>query len=261
MKKLALVLGGGGAKGYCHIGVLKVLEENGIKPDLIIGTSMGSLVGGYYAIGKTALEIEQAALKFKRKNFVDFDLFGFFRKGLIGGRRLDKLFDMLFGDIKQEDTKIPFVCVAANLENGKQYNLEKGLIKKNIKASIAVPTLFKAVEIEGKYLVDGGAVDNVPDDVARKMMPDAVILSVDALGNYSPEKYPVKLVGILVNMVTLMQVAHSAKYNSSDIRIKVTQKKIKQTDFNRKQATVSIQLGEQAMKNEIENLKKLLKGK
>ncbi|MDD4350607.1 MAG: patatin-like phospholipase family protein [Clostridia bacterium] len=260
MKKLALVLGGGGAKGYCHIGILKVLEKNGIKPDLIVGTSMGSLVGGYYAMGKTIEELEQTALRFKRKNFVDFDILGFFRKGLIGGRRLDKLMDLLFGDTKQEDTKIPFVCVAANLENGKQYNLEKGLLKRNIKASIAVPTLFKAVEVDGKYLVDGGTVDNVPDDIARRMMPDAVILSVDALGNYSPEKYPVKLVGILVNMITLMQVAHSAKYNCSDIFIKVTQKKIKQSDFEKKQAIVSIRLGEQAMENEIDNLKKILKG-
>ena len=117
MKKLALVLGGGAAKGYAHIGVLKVLEKNGIKPDLIVGTSMGALVGGMYALGKTTEELEKMASKFN--SIGGFSLYGTLFKGnVLNIAKVKKIFNENFKDTKQEETQIKFVAIATDLKKG-----------------------------------------------------------------------------------------------------------------------------------------------
>lgn len=258
MKKLALVLGGGAAKGYCHIGVLKVLEEYGIKPDLIIGNSMGAIVGGMYACGYNAEALEEMAHSIQRKHIMDFDLLWLFKKHLLSGKKLQKLMNRLFNDTEHSQTAIPFVSVATCLDDGKLYVLNKGKVSQSVNASMSVPTIFRPVEIDGRRLVDGGVLNNVPDDIARELLPDAIVLSIDPIGDYAPERYRLKMVETLANMIFLMQSTITSKKDCSDIRIKITQVDTKQIDFDADTAKKSISAGEKAMRARIDDLITLL---
>lgn len=258
MKKLALVLGGGAAKGYCHIGVLKVLEEHGIRPDLIIGNSMGAIVGAMYACGYNAEALEKMAYSIQRKHILDFDLLWLFKKHLLSGKKLQKLMNKLFGDIEHSQTDIPFASVATCLDDGKLYVLNKGRVSQNVNASMSVPTIFRPVYIDGKHLVDGGVLNNIPDDIARQLLPDAVVLSIDPIGDYTPECYKLKIVETLANMIFLMQSTITSNKDCSDIRIRISQTDIKQIDFGAKTAKKSISAGEEHMRARINELIGLL---
>ena len=125
MKKFALVLGGGSAKGYAHIGVIKVLEKHGLKPDLIVGTSMGALVDGMYAIGKDYAYMEKLVSKFN--SIGNFSLVSTIFKGnVLNINKVKKILDNEFGGIKQEETPIKFVCVATDMLSGCPKNFMEG---------------------------------------------------------------------------------------------------------------------------------------
>jgi NTE family protein len=206
--KVALVLSGGGAKGFSHIGVLKVLEEEGIPIDIIVGTSIGSLVGGIYSLGYTAQEMEdicntqdwQSLLldDFPREYLSRADrtlqeryLFGIetneiknltLPQGVIKGQNVLNLLCGLTAsvpsDIDFSKLPISFACVAANLETGKEVILNKGSLPTAMFASMAVPGIFQFPERDSLVLVDGGMVNNFPVDVAKKMGAD-IIIGVD----------------------------------------------------------------------------------
>ncbi|MDM1347161.1 patatin-like phospholipase family protein [Myroides marinus] len=202
--KVGLVLSGGGAKGLAHIGVLKVLEEEGVKVDYIAGTSMGAIVGGLYASGYTATELDSifnsidvsALIKdyiprisksfYEKKNdeiyalTLPFDKFKIgFPKALSRGMYNYNLMNKLLAHVRHVDDfsklKVPFLCIATNLETGEPVILKEGYLPQVILASGAFPSLFAPVEIDGKYLIDGGVVNNYPIDELRKMGADIVI--------------------------------------------------------------------------------------
>lgn len=202
--KVGLVLSGGGAKGLAHIGVLKVLEEEGVKIDYIAGTSMGAIVGGLYASGYTATELDSifnsidvsALIKdyiprisksfYEKKNdeiyalSLPFDNFKIgFPKALSRGMYNYNLMNRLLAHVRHVDDfsklKIPFLCIATDLETGEDVVLKKGYLPQVILASGAFPSLFAPVEIDGKYLIDGGVVNNYPIDQLREMGADIVI--------------------------------------------------------------------------------------
>lgn len=202
--KVGLVLSGGGAKGLAHIGVLKVLEEEGVKVDYIAGTSMGAIVGGLYASGYTATELDSifnsidvsALIKdyiprisksfYEKKNdeiyalSLPFDNFKIgFPKALSRGMYNYNLMNRLLAHVRHVDDfsklKIPFLCIATDLETGEGVVLKKGYLPQVILASGAFPSLFAPVEIDGKYLIDGGVVNNYPIDQLREMGADIVI--------------------------------------------------------------------------------------
>ncbi len=146
MKKLALVLGGGAAKGFAHIGVLKVLAEHNIKPDLIVGTSMGAVVGGAYAKGIDIKTLEEMSTTFSMRKIKDVSLKSMLKKGcLMRGVKLKKYVKNLLGDTLHEELKIPFVAVATELATGKQYNLNAGPVWQNVLASSAMPAVFPSI--------------------------------------------------------------------------------------------------------------------
>ena len=166
---IALALGGGGARGFAHIGVLQVLEENGLLLAAIAGTSMGGLLGALYAAGVPLAEIERESLRLaKPKELLKlFDL-GATSAGLsVQGRRVYELLLKLFGgDREMEALAIPLALTATDLDSGREIVLRQGSLASAVRATISIPGIFQPVPSEGMRLVDGGVLDNVPSAVA-----------------------------------------------------------------------------------------------
>jgi len=202
--RIGLVLSGGGAKGMAHIGILKELERLGIRPDFITGTSMGSVIGGLYASGYSADEIEEIALlmnwedilsnktSLDQINYEEKEVYDRYivelgvkkgklelPKGLIVGQRLSESLSTLtrhVHDVRDfNDLPIPFACVATDIEKGEAVVLNSGSLPLAIRASMAIPSIFTPVEIDGKLLVDGGLVRNFPVPECQEMGADIII--------------------------------------------------------------------------------------
>src|SRR5690606_119645 len=206
--KTGLVLSGGAARGLAHIGVLKALEEQGVRIDAVAGTSMGAVIGGLYAAGYTVPELEKLALTlnwqevlsddparrdvpFRRKqddrdflvkrklSFRDDGSLGL-PLGVIQGQNLALLLERLL--VHTSDTRdfdrlpIPFRAVATDIANDKKVIFSSGHLPQAIRASMSIPAVFAPVEIDGRLLVDGGMVDNIPMDVARSMGVERLIV-------------------------------------------------------------------------------------
>ncbi len=190
-KKLGLALGGGGARGVVHVGFLKALEEEGISPYCISGTSMGAIVGGCYATGMSTDAVRDALLGLKALDIVDIDALPFTRLSLLRSKKLQKLFLKYIGDATFEGLKIPFSCTAVDLYSGKLYVFKEGSLVKAVQASSCIPGIFRPVEHEGMLLVDGGVLCRVPVRQAKELGAD-VVVGVDAIKNsaYPVEKIP-----------------------------------------------------------------------
>lgn len=205
--KIALVLAGGGARGAAHVGVLKVLEDNRIPVDMVTGTSMGAFVGGLYASGKSADEIDslmrqldwnqgyqedpgRSAQSLRKKEQRDRFQLGLnlglsddgqlkVPKGLLQGQAMVSLVRQSLGDLPNfqsfDELPIPFRCVATNIENKDAVVMDHGNLAQALQASMAVPGILRPVERDGLLLVDGGVVNNMPVDVAKAMGADIVI--------------------------------------------------------------------------------------
>lgn len=260
MKKLALVLGGGAAKGYAHIGVIKQLEKSGLKPDLIVGTSMGALVGAMYACGKDVAYLEELAKNFN--NLGNFSLISTLFKGnVLNINKVKKIFEKEFGEIRQEETPIKFVCVATDMLTGEAKNFEKGLLKDNVMASISIPGIFPSMKIDESVYCDGGLVNNLAEDVARELLPDAVIVSVDVIGEYSKqvEKLKFKTMENLLNAITIMtQNVVKNKPVIADKRLVLSLPHVSIMNFSSELAHKTIHKGALLAKKHIPEIKNLL---
>jgi NTE family protein len=260
MKKLALVLGGGAAKGFAHIGVIKELEKHGIKPDLIVGTSMGALVGGMYACGKEISHMEKLVSNFN--SIGNFSLMSALFKGnVLNINKVRKIFDKEFDGTLQEDMPIKFVCVATDMKTGEQKNFQKGLLKENIMASISIPGIFPSVKIDEDVYCDGGLVNNLAEDVAREILPDAVIVSVDVIGEYSKqvERLKFKTMENLLNAITIMtQNVVKNKPILADIRLTLSLPNVSMMNFSGELAKKTIRKGELLVKKNVKQIKELL---
>jgi predicted acylesterase/phospholipase RssA len=171
---VGLVLGGGGARAYAHLGVLRVLQEEGIPIDSIAGTSMGAFIGALYIMGKTVEEIFEISWENWRKLKSPIS-WTFPKIAFIKGKRIHNLVHNIFGDILIEDLPLPFFCVAGDLVSGKEVVIGSGKLYKAILATGALPGFFAPVPLENMYLVDGGVVNNVPGDVLKNHGIDMVI--------------------------------------------------------------------------------------
>ena len=183
--KIGFVLGAGSARGWAHIGVLRALTEEGIKPDFIAGSSVGALVGAAFAAGRLdQLEAWARALDWKRiLRLADFGL----RGGLIRGRRMREVFSEQFVERNFSDLSVPFAAVATDLHSGQEIWLREGKVSDAIGASIAVPGLFQPVLYEDRFLVDGSVVNPIPVSLCRAMGADIVVavdLGSDLVGRY-----------------------------------------------------------------------------
>lgn len=174
--KIALVLGGGAARGFAHIGVIRVLEQEKIPIDMVIGTSVGSLIGAIYAYDRNSFELEWTAFMLERDNIFDYGLMNMLTGlGAAKGEKLEEFIRVKIPVKNVEELKIPFAAVATDLNRGSRVVLDSGSIAKAVHASCAIPGVFQPVEHQGKLLVDGGVLDNIAVDVARERGADIVI--------------------------------------------------------------------------------------
>jgi NTE family protein len=172
-QRIGLVLGGGAARGWAHIGAIRALLDAGIKPDVVCGTSIGALVGAVYANGDLDwLEEWVSRLTWQTVvRLLDLQISG----GLLGGRKVIKVFADRFNGCEIRDLKIPFAAVATELDSGREVWLQDGRVVDAVRASIAIPGIFTPMWHEGAWLVDGGLANPVPVSVARGMRADCVI--------------------------------------------------------------------------------------
>lgn len=175
-RKIALVLGGGSARGLAHIGVLKVLKRHNIPVDLIVGTSIGALIGAIYALDIPLRDAEERALKITWWQLTDFVIS---KIGFLEGRNLERIIRESIEEKGFEDLKIPLAVVATDIENGEEVVITSGDLCRVIKASCAIPGIFIPVRIDDRLLVDGGLKNPVPTEVARRMGA-TFIIAVDA---------------------------------------------------------------------------------
>ena len=170
--RIGLALGGGAARGFAHIGVIQVLEEQGIRPDLVVGTSAGSLVAALYASGKSGVELAALAATMDESAFADWSFPG---RGLIRGEGLAKYVRDHTGGLRIEEMRVPLGIVATDLDSGEAILFQRGDPGVAVRASSAVPAVFQPVRIGLREYVDGGLVAPVPVRFARQMGADLVI--------------------------------------------------------------------------------------
>jgi len=183
--RVGLALSGGGARGLAHIGVLKVLEREGVPIDMLAGTSMGGIVAGAYAAGLTPSFLEQEALRMTSpRQLLSLADPTLPRRGLFEGQKVVSYLSSHLGNCTFETLKRPLRVIAVDLVASKPVILDQGSVTDAVRATIALPGLFKPVEQDGQLLVDGGLLDNVPADVARQMGAD-VVIAVDVIGSSS----------------------------------------------------------------------------
>ncbi len=189
--KIAVVLGGGGARGLSHIGVLKTLKEKNIPVDIIVGTSAGALVGGLYAAGIDIAELERIGVNTgwnKLSNLSRFRMLGLVtRESLLSTKKLENYLQDKIGRKRFTDLKIPFACIACDIKTGERIVFKEGELAFAMRASATIPGVFEAAEYRHRYLVDGGVVDNLPVDIARLMGADFIIAVYPKADNSSFE--------------------------------------------------------------------------
>ncbi|WP_095210779.1 patatin-like phospholipase family protein [Chromobacterium sphagni] len=170
--KIGLALGGGAVKGFAHIGVIKVLEAAGIVPDVITGTSAGSVVGSLYASGLNGMQLQQRAIALDQADLTDWTLSS---KGVIKGEKLQDWINTQVGNRPLEKLARPFGAVATELDSGRRVVFRTGNTGQAVRASASIPNVFLPVKIGGKSYVDGGLVSPVPVSAAREMGAQFVI--------------------------------------------------------------------------------------
>lgn len=188
--KIGLALGSGSARGWSHIGVIKALHSLGIEPDIICGTSIGSLVGGMYVTGNLDT-LHKWILSLDRREIIKYlDISLLTGGGFVEGKSIINFFHQHMGDQNIEDLHKTYACVATNLDTGREVWIQSGSVLESIRASMALPGLFTPVNKDNTWLVDGGIVNPVPVSVCRALGADKVIavnLNGDIVGKHARE--------------------------------------------------------------------------
>jgi NTE family protein len=182
--KVGVVLGAGAARGWAHIGAMQELDALGLRPDVVVGSSIGSLVGGCYAAGRLDM-LEAFARSLTRRRVLGLLDFSFTGSGLIGGERLRARLEAALGGLQIEDLPIRFAGVATEIGDGHEIWLRRGSLVEAIRASYALPGVFDPVKVDGRWLFDGAIVNPVPVSVARALGAERVIalnVSSDSVG-------------------------------------------------------------------------------
>ncbi len=256
MIKVGIALGSGGARGLAHIGVLDVLCEAGVPVDLVTGSSMGAVVGAIYACGSDLRMAGKLAAMLKERSYLDMVVP---REGFIKGDKFQELIRIITKDMDFSQTRVPFACVAVDLENSELLLLREGKIHEAVRASISIPGIFVPHRHLGRMLVDGGVVERVPVHGARAMGADFVI-GVD-VGYQGGQRAPAKnVIDILNYTIELMQweVAR-ARASTADVMISPQVDHI--NPLSNAQAEECVELGRAAAMEALPQLKMLLENK
>jgi NTE family protein len=232
--KIGLALGGGAAKGFAHIGVIKMLEASGIHPDVVAGTSAGSVVGALYASGMDAFALQQTAFGLDEAKIRDVRLFS---GGLVQGQALQDYVNQLLHKQPIEQLKMPFAAVATELETGTRTVFVRGNTGRAVRASSSIPGVFEPVEIHGKHYVDGGVVSPIPVDAARQLGADFVIaVDISAAPNGSNPQGMMNIVGQSIDIMGRQLAAQESA--RADVVIRPDLRGIGRTDFEQKNQAI-----------------------
>ncbi|MBN1862578.1 MAG: patatin-like phospholipase family protein [Dehalococcoidales bacterium] len=267
-KKVGLALGSGAARGLAHVGVLAALEKRGIPVDLIAGTSIGAIIGAAYAAGKDVSEIKKAVSGLNRRQMLSLADFTIPTKGFIKGKRMTDWFKSVIGDVNFKDLKIPFACVATDIETGEEVVIRQGSVAAAARASASLPVIFTPTRLGGRYLVDGGLVNPIPVRLLREMGAELVI-AVNVVPYLSNLQKPTEttakvrpkepnIFGVLIRMVYIVGYqAALAGIREADVTIAPNVAHIRPDNFNR--ARECILQGERAARRAIPEIERLLK--
>lgn len=255
--KIGLALGGGAARGFAHIGVIKVLEANGIVPDIVVGTSAGSLVGALYAAGNNGLALNKLALEMDEAEISDWSV-PFFSSatGVLKGEALQNYVNRTVNNVPLEKLKMRFGAVATDLNSGLPILFQRGNTGVAIRASSAVPSIFQPVKIGDHYYVDGGLVSPVPVRFARQMGADFVIaVNISTQADAQPATSSVE---VLLQTFTIMgQSINYYELKDADIVIRPGLASMKGGDFGGR--NLAILAGEKAAIEAMLEIKQKLK--
>jgi len=248
-KKVGLALSGGSVRGAAHLGVLEVLEREGIRPDYVAGVSAGSAVGAVYCAGLDLDEIKQLALHLHWKKLGRVTRP---RLGFLDGRRLEEYVEDIIGPLQFEELDIPFATVAVDIVRGELVVLKEGPVAPAVRASCSLPGVFTPVQRGEQILVDGGVLNNLPVSVVREMGADYVI-AVDLLPPTIWGARPQNLFELLyLSFYTLMRAAHS-EAAEADCLIVPAIGQFNWVDFS--QVGALIEKGREAAEAKIEQIK------
>ncbi len=232
--KIALVLGAGASKGFAHVGVLKILETNKIPIHLIVGTSVGSVVGSFYAYGLNAFELQRLSFSVEQKEIVDLT---FPDNGFIKGEKLEEFVNKVVKNTPMEKLKLPFYAVATEIQNGHETVFGRGNTGQAVRASCSIPGVFRPVKIGDKFYVDGGVVSPVAVEAAKRLGADLVI-AVDI--SASSEKFPPgNTIETLLQSIDIMYSKLAAiQLSKADVIIRPKVGHIGSADFSRRHEVI-----------------------
>lgn len=257
--KIGLALGGGAARGFAHIGVIKALEAQGIYPDIVVGTSAGSVVGALYAAGNNGFQLQKMAFDMDEASISDWamPLFGK-SSGVLKGEALQTWINKAVGNQPMEKLKIPFGAVASDLKNGQPILFQRGNTGMAVRASSSVPGVFQPVNINGHTYVDGGLVAPVPVRFAREMGADFII-AVNISTQADAQATTSSLEVIMQTFSIMGQRINQFELKDADVVIQPALGKMASNDFNgRNQAILA---GEQAVAALMPQIKQKLEAK
>jgi len=250
--KIALVLGGGAARGFAHVGVIRVLEQEKIPIDMVMGTSVGSLIGAIYADTRSSFDLEVIAFKLEKDDIFDFSVFSS-TTGPVKGDRLEKFVQSKVKKTNIEELPIPFAAVATNLITGERVILDQGPVGRAVRASSSIPGVFTPVFYQNMTLVDGGVVDNVPVDVARAKGAD-IVIAVN-IGKNVVDKNVNNILDITLQAINIMSYEISKfKVQGADILIEPNVGEVGMMDFTQKE--VCMRAGIEAAQKAMPELRK-----
>ena len=278
--KWALVLMGGGSRGLAHIGILDILQKNGLTPDIIAGTSMGGIIGGLFASGISPTKLKEIANDFNLNNFIERPSIPFLSKkkqisvldflklesyknrllkklGLNIEDRMEAYLRSLIGEICIEELPVKFVCNAVDLISGKEIIFEKGKLYKALRATMSLPIIFEPARFNGMLLVDGGVLDNAPVEIAKSLDADKVIL-VDIHRDIKE----VSTAGIKNTYQLLYRMVETMVANTTEEKIKradlVIRVNLEIDAFDYSDPLKIIEAGEKIAKENIDKIKNLI---
>ncbi|MBW2008447.1 MAG: patatin-like phospholipase family protein [Deltaproteobacteria bacterium] len=264
--RVGLALGAGGARGWAHLGVLKILEEEGVHVDMIAGASMGALVGAFYArtgsVSRTvSLTVDQMPTRLQaRRKIFDYTLPV---HGIIRGGRLQRLMREALGNADFLDLLIPTFVVAVDIDTGEEVLLERGNVSEAVRASISIPGIFNPARLDGRWLVDGGLLNPVPVDVLVQKGADFILAVCieHEKGRRTRKRHGApRLLGVLSRTINIMHARAAADYaQKADLILYPQVSRFAWDDFHRGRALM--RAGEEACGDRIDEIKRLLSRK
>lgn len=245
--KIALVLGGGAARGFAHVGVIRVLEQEKIPIHMIVGTSVGSLIGALYASDPNSFNLEWLSFTIEKDDIFDYSVLSA-KMGPVSGERLEKFVQTKVRAKTIEQMKIPYYAVTTDLNTGNTWVFDKGSVAKAVRASSSIPGIFTPLEYLGRTYVDGGVTNNLPVDVARAKGAD-IIIAVNISKNVQNPQITT-LVDVIMQSISIMgRELVIYKSRGYDVLIEPNVGDVGTTDFTQKKRLMDagIQAAKQAM--------------